>query len=90
MPTIHVRVTQDHIGRGSRATNNCCPIALALKDAGIAWVRVGSNTIRLLLRDMTFLVNLPATAKQFVWAFDRGEPVRPTYFELYLPSVGYP
>jgi hypothetical protein len=90
MPTIHVRVTEEHIGRGARGQNNCCPIALAVKDAGVPWARVGSLSIRLLLRDMTFLVRLPEAAMRFVAAFDNGHPVRPIYFEIHLPSVGYP
>ena len=79
-----VKVSEDHILRGTRHSVNSCPIALALKEgngwssrmgvcASTAWDSSGEKVRRYWL---------PAVAAQFIKRFDTGRFVRPFEFEL--------
>ena len=83
---MRIEVTQEHIDNGVRKDAGCCPVGLALKDAGVQdpdvqrsfarWEEVSGEWRR------TKLPELPAAAQLFIERFDAGEPVRPFTFRL--------
>lgn len=80
---MKIEVKEKHIKKG-KPRNSCdCPIALAMKDAGLKdcfveclFVDISNN-----LETYT-MVNLPAKVSQFIHDFDEGLEVSPFEFEL--------
>ncbi len=85
-----VKVTQAHITAGKRSSKLYCPIALALKAAGLYNVRVGPCIISARRRSDGLSVkwNLPRLAVDFIERFDSGEQVRAFEFRLTTPISG--
>ncbi len=81
---MKIQVTKECIEKGQRKSKSCCPIALALKEAGYRLPLVGSRvaTFRIAGTELRQRVFLPAGARDFVEAFDSGLDVEPTVFEL--------
>jgi hypothetical protein len=75
---VLIEVTSDHIKNGKRLESDCCPIALALKDSGWTYARVGSEWVE--VDNLCF--TLPRSAKRFVSSVDSGRPVKPFRFKL--------
>jgi hypothetical protein len=91
--TIHV--TQAHIDAAKVAKESdpkylpsrCCPVALALKDAGITGYGVGPGALCWLsYREAHQDIPTPET-RQFIYDFDAGKPVTPFSFDVELPST---
>jgi hypothetical protein len=81
---VRIDVTQQDIAMGEPKKCGRCPIALAIK-------RVVSGPV--LVFDESVWANggqadLPTTAKDFVTAFDFGNPVHPFSFDLDIPEGG--
>ena len=78
-----INVTARDIEKGSRAEPESCPVARALSRAFRSQAIVGT-------RDVDFndgslkTIFLPADAVRFILDFDRGRPVRPFKFEVYI------
>jgi hypothetical protein len=80
---MHIKVTQEHIDKGSKGQSDCCPIALALKDIGckrpfvtysrVSWIFHNSHTKYCVAPESIF---------NFVSDFDGGYQVSPTTFEI--------
>ena len=80
---VKVKLTQDHIDRGTQSSCWLCPIALALKDTGLFHaVSVKADGVEANLRDpMKFAgkgdevrAPLPAAGRNFIKHFDRTRP----------------
>lgn len=72
-----IKVTAEDIKNGKRALTDCCPVALATSRL-LGKVRVTPRY----LYATNVMVLLPLVAVNFIYKFDRGEPVRPFTFEL--------
>lgn len=71
------KVTQEDIKNGKRGEGRTCPIALCLKRTGREWF-VGDTYIS---SPKKFLA-LPTKARNFIFKFDDGLPVKPFSFKL--------
>ena len=87
MKTLTVHVTKTGIKRGEREDACNCPIARALRRAGLknptidgTFIEYGWST--------QFRVRTPARARQFIRRFDARKPVEPFTFRLKLPDDG--
>lgn len=82
---VVVSVTKDHIKKGVKSEKDCCPMALAMKDAGCKDVIVDRTAMffRETNGDENAIV-LPDDVKRFVDDFDRGMKVKPITFKLTL------
>ena len=80
---LKVEVTQAHIDKGG-GTQPCfhCPIALAVKDAGIRDAAVHSQYIKYAFNGRVHFIHLPEKAMFFIQHFDKGWPVQPFTFEV--------
>ena len=65
-----VKVERKHIEGGKLGSWTSCPVALALRDAGVGLRVVYPRQV--LLEDGT-TVNLPRNAFEFIYQFDTGE-----------------
>lgn len=82
---MKIKVTQDHIDNGKALQPDCCPIALALIDAGCGNVHVHVGRVQ--LGD----VEIPLTnkARTFMMRFDGGFESQPFEFEFdYTKPIG--
>lgn len=87
-----ILVTQAHIERGKPSNCTECPIALALRDAGVETPRVGKTTVvygplfavttGALYVPFQGCADLPPAAETFRRDFDRGDPVQPIAFDI--------
>lgn len=78
-----IKVTEDHIKRGSRSSTMCCPVALALKDRSYRQASVGMQSIT--WRPSPGVVacaRTPLNARRFMCDFDADLPVEPFEFNL--------
>ncbi len=73
-----IQVTTDHIDKGRRFRPECCPIALAIIDAGFEDVRACSGYT--LIGESRIL--LPEEANTFMLHFDCNIPIEPFEFEF--------
>lgn len=83
-----IRVTQKHIDDGTPESPWYCPVALALKDAGLINVDVNEQYIDYTSFDPSgyFKIETPQKLKKFLHEFDCGEEeVKPIQF--YVPLV---
>ena len=85
---IFVDVTQDHIDKGEPNSPCDCPVALALRDAGVinpsVYDKIGLNTLN---ADLTSAmaddwVDTPSVVGKFVSDFDEHLDVEPFTFQL--------
>ncbi len=82
---MRIIVTTQHIGRGTPLEIWNCPLALALCElTGGGPVSVSGSKAYLVRLDC--VLALPECAREFVHAFDSGEPVAPFEFDLDLPG----
>jgi hypothetical protein len=80
-----VEVTQKHINKGLRNDCRRCPIALALKDAGLSDVVVMRSIVLIHPRrgsQYRYSCALPTSVSQFIESFDSIQGVEPFSFEL--------
>jgi len=85
---MKVKVTQEHIDKGRRCNAHCCPIALALSDAGLDRPFVVGSRVML----EGYEVGLPMDAYNFIDKFDRDlEPTiwEPKPFEFSIDPKSY-
>lgn len=76
-----VTITQEHIDRGQRGKPSCCPIALALHDAGLPKAAVSIWTYWPVSGDSKE-VDMPVEAAELAFSFDIGHRVKPTTIEF--------
>ena len=87
---MRVRVQRKHIREGKRKLSDCCPISLAIKDAGspengivdlsgIQWKELNGDTF--------IETCLPDQVQKFTHDFDKGLPVKPFKFSLNPTSL---
>lgn len=67
-----VQVTEDDIARGERDNCYCCPVARALKRAGITGVAVHEDELLGVAGGVPFRIAPPESVSRFVRAFDDG------------------
>ena len=81
---MKIKVEQKHIDQGITKSTDCCPVALAFKDAGFNGVHVMSFGTYVDKGDMDerFWFH-SAEASEFIANFDNERRVRPFEFELY-------
>lgn len=80
---MKIKVTQEHIDRGTKKACSTCPVALALREATGMECEV-STTIAFLPNNDNG-IPLPIDAKDFIRRFDAGTLVQPFEFELPIP-----
>ncbi|QDK02061.1 hypothetical protein SEA_GIBBLES_104 [Gordonia phage Gibbles] len=78
---MKVTVTQEHIDNGKPYEICNCPIALALKDKDFNHVEVSTIGMTASKDDELLYYTIPTVAKEFIKAFDDGQPVKPFTFE---------
>ena len=78
---MKIRVTQEHIDNGEKGACNCCPIALALIDAGWKRPHVGMNTMHDKDDESKYFATPPQVFR-FMACFDIDRLVHPFEFEL--------
>ena len=81
---MKVEVTQEDINRGMPKVCDRCPIALAMRRAGCAFVYVEPHRVDWRRRGILSgkYSSLPSEATRFIMAFDNAEPVQPFTFEV--------
>ena len=78
---MRVQVKQAHIDAGIPRHASYCPIALALKEqTGELWTV--TDDVAYPDKLTAPLGELPVQVREFILAFDTGEPVQPFEFEL--------
>lgn len=86
MPKIRVQVTERNIVLGNPHSEDSCPVALALKDAGVIDPLV-TDCIHLHDRYVALAdVELPYEVRQFINDFDKDVEVDPFEFEVDIPA----
>lgn len=79
-----IQVTADHIARGIRKMCTCCPVALALRDAGYPHAEAGVDDLYL-SRELG-AIPIPPECANFIPAFDEGCPdLQPFSFQIETP-----
>ena len=78
-----IEVKQDHIDRGLRHSSQCCPVALALHDAGYTEASVLTSSITWRTSPGIEAVAVtPPKARQFMHDFDNQLEVAPFKFRM--------
>lgn len=70
---MRIRVEKRHIEKGVPAEPDCCPIALALEDAGCAGPAVGLASVEWSQGGRRWTGRMDAASQDFVRSFDDGE-----------------
>src|SRR2546423_13684013 len=83
---MKITVTAEDIDGGIRRDPHNCPVARALRRAGVAHSGVGGIAVMLGNQDQRMMVFLPGPAQEWIMQFDWGQPVQPFEFEIVLPS----
>ena len=85
---MRIKVTPEHINKGIGRHCLYCPMALAMRDAGldVEVIQSGRVSIRPEGWLSPYLARLPKVACDFIIDFDCGESVGPFEFELELPT----
>lgn len=81
---MKVIVTQDHIKNGMRYSSTLCPIALSLREHGVAPTVGAANAGLYGKNGFFYRGRLPDAAQLFVARFDEGDKVEPFEFDLEL------
>ena len=80
---MRIQVTEKHIEKGVAGAADCCPVALALGDAGFHDPHVGPYSMSALSVDGgRRSIGLPLVVKAFVSAFDARRHTEPFAFDL--------
>jgi hypothetical protein len=80
---MKIMVTREDIEGGRRYDPVRCPVARALRRAGMVFFTVMESAVRLRDEDEHGgLLVLPGSVQNWIRDFDRGEPVEPMHFEL--------
>ena len=88
MQTLSIDVTAQNIREGYQNSCRSCPIALAVQRATSRCVNVSNREVGFFLAGhVAQTVDLPKRARDFIAAYDRGDPVEPFSFQLPLPAV---
>jgi hypothetical protein len=77
-----IKVLERHILEGSPCEQGHCPIALAMRDAGITSPHVASLYVLYVSNGVARSSSLPKEARDFVRNVDVGNAVEPFEFEL--------
>ena len=84
--TLTVDVKQEHIDAGQKGVCGRCPVALAVKDTGIKFVKIGTFSMRWALgkkkQGPNYQGSLPGVAIGFIVDFDNGYEVEPFTFKV--------
>lgn len=84
--SMYVEVTQDDIYNGRRQDCCLCPVALAIKRAGL-YVEVDTNMVVTWKSGPVYIATywrLPFIAREFIAAFDYSRPVKPFGFFMWM------
>jgi len=76
--TVEIEVLESDIATGERGNSCFCPIAIAIERKLRKAVKVNGQVI--FIEDKK--IPTPLSAKNFIYCFDSGEPVRPFSFTL--------
>lgn len=83
MSKLTIRVTQEHIDKGHRNSCGKCPVALAMKDAGLGDPQVGVHGFQYLHSDGFWTTGiLPEYVRDFIRHFDGAYSVSPFEFDV--------
>ena len=83
---MNIRVTSEDIEHGQMRDPYGCPVARAVRRAGVAHFGVTGMAVMAGEDRQRTMVILPSIAQDWIKAFDYGMPVAPFEFELLLPS----
>jgi len=83
---MKITVTNEDIAGGQRRDSDNCPVARALRRAGVAHLGVGGMAVMIHLDQQTTFVLMPAAAQEWIMEFDCGAQVGPIEFDLTLPG----
>lgn len=75
-----VKVTAAHIKEGQRNKSCTCPVALAMKSAGLKCVKVGRFSLTYYVNKVGFHVGLPESVITKILRFDQGGYMKPFTF----------
>ena len=81
---ITVHVSMSDIAQGRRKASDGCPVGRALRRAGFKQPIVSSRVIY--WDGFEACVDHPPGVSDFIVRFDRGRPVRPFSFDIYLSN----
>ena len=84
-----ISVTQTHIDEGKPDNELCCPIALALIEAGADKVMVKKHHVLFRHEPMPFTTWLPESARRFIRMFDGGGPDNVKPFRFYVTDWAF-
>ena len=81
---MKISVLENHILFGKKNSSSYCPIALALRDAGLQLPQVAENVIQVVKQGplCNSVRKTPLSALLFIKRFDAGMSVTPMSFEL--------
>jgi len=82
---MNIRVTSEDIEHGQMRDPYGCPVARAVRRAGVAHFGVTGMAVMAGEDRQRTMVILPSIAQDWIKAFDYGMPVAPFEFELLLP-----
>jgi len=82
---MNIRVTSEDIEHGQMRDPYGCPVARAVRRAGVAHFGVTGMAVMAGEDRQRTMVILPGVAQDWIKAFDYGMPVAPFEFELLLP-----
>jgi hypothetical protein len=83
---MKITVTKDDIVVGRKSDPGDCPVARALRRAGVAHFGVTGMTGMIEGRQQHGIVLLPAPVQEWIVEYDLGFPVEPMAFDLTLPA----
>lgn len=79
---MQIKVTQQHIKKGRRASARSCPIALALNEQVGALAIVGHGSASAGVDPNRRHFDLPRAVRRFIYQFDEGKAVKPFNFRV--------
>lgn len=82
MCVMTIQVTQEHIEKGVACSHTQCPIALAMKDAGIKEPMVRLYSISYVLEGRYFGTYCPKGLMRKIIKFDADGKIKPFSFHL--------
>jgi hypothetical protein len=83
---MRIIVTKEDIAGGRRSDPEDCPVARALRRAGIVHFGVTGMAVMIPGERQHASVLLPGDVQEWIMDFDWGSPVKPLEFELALPE----
>ena len=86
--TITVVVNEEHIRFGRQHDCCNCPVALALRDAGVMWTAVTPSEISVCAENDGAVSQIvtPFRVRDFISVFDHGLPAEPFSFDIDVPA----